>query len=44
VISILGIVAMIATAALVTWYKDLEGRSPGPRPKPPDADFAGGEA
>jgi hypothetical protein len=43
-ISVLGIVAMIATAALITWYKDLEGRSPGPRPKPPDADFAGGEA
>jgi hypothetical protein len=44
VISLLGIVAMIATAALVTWYKDLEGRSPGPRSKPPDADLAGGEA
>jgi hypothetical protein len=44
VISLLGIVAMIATAALVTWYKDLEGRSPGSRTKPPDADLAGGEA
>jgi hypothetical protein len=44
VISLLGIVAMIATAALVTWYKDLEGRSPGSRNKPPDADLAGGEA
>jgi hypothetical protein len=45
VISLLGIVAMIATAALITWYKDLEGRSPGPpRSKPPDADLAGGEA
>jgi hypothetical protein len=44
VISLLGIVIMIAAAALVTWYKDLEGRSPGPRPKSPDADLAGGEA
>jgi hypothetical protein len=44
VISVLGIVAMIATAALITWYKNLEGRSPGPRPKSPDADLAGGEA
>jgi hypothetical protein len=42
-ISLLGVAAMIATAALITWYKNLEGRSPGPR-KPPDADLAGGEA
>ena len=44
VISLLGIAIMIATAALITWYKDLEGRSPGSRPKAPDADLAGGEA
>lgn len=44
VISLLGIVAMIATAALVTWYKGLEGRGPGSRKKPPDADVAGAEA
>ena len=44
VISLTGIVAMIATAVLITWYKDLEGRSPGTRSKPPDADLAGGEA
>jgi hypothetical protein len=44
VISLLGVVAMIATAALISWYKGLEGRSPGPRIKPPDADLAGGEA
>ena len=43
-ISALGIVAMVATAALITWYKTLEGRSPGPRGKLPDADLAGGEA
>jgi hypothetical protein len=46
VISLLGIVAMITTAAIITWYKNVEGRSPGPgpRPKSPDADLAGGEA
>jgi hypothetical protein len=44
VISLLGIAVMIATAALITWYKDLEGRSPGRRPKSPDADLAGGGA
>jgi hypothetical protein len=46
VISLLGIVAMITTAAMITWYKNVEGRSPGPgpRPKSPDADLAGGEA
>jgi hypothetical protein len=44
VISLFGIIAMIATAALITWYKDLEGRSPGQRLKSPDADLAGGGA
>ena len=45
VISLFGIVADVGTAALITWYKDLEGRSPGQRPKsPPDADLAGGGA
>jgi hypothetical protein len=44
VISVFGIAAMIATAALITWYKDLEGRSPGSRAKSPNADLAGGEA
>ncbi len=43
-ISALGILVMIATAALIKWYKELEGRSPGSRRKPPDADLAGGEA
>jgi hypothetical protein len=43
-ISLSGIAAMIATAALLTWYKNVEGRSPGQRSKSPDADLAGGEA
>lgn len=43
-ISALGILIMIAAAALIGWYKRLEGRSPGSRSKPPNADLAGGEA
>jgi hypothetical protein len=43
VLSIVGILIMIATAALISWYKDIETR--GGRPKrSPDADLAGGEA
>ena len=43
-ISLLGILIMIAAAAMITWYKKIEGRSPSMRPKQPDADLAGGEA
>ncbi len=42
--SIIGIVVMVITAATISWYKDVEGRTPGARPKTPDADLAGGEA
>jgi hypothetical protein len=43
-ISVLGILIMIAVAVLLTWYKRAESRS-GSRPKKtPDADLAGGEA
>jgi hypothetical protein len=43
--SVVGIIIMVGTAGLITWYKRLEGRSPGSRPrKMPDADLAGGEA
>src|SRR5438093_593559 len=43
-LSVLGILAMIAVAGLLTWYKRAEGRT-GSRPKKtPDADLAGGEA
>jgi hypothetical protein len=41
-VSVLGIVTMIGAAALISWYKRVEGRNPGSRP--PDADLAGGEA
>jgi hypothetical protein len=43
-VSVLGIIIMIATAALIMWYKDLEGRGPTKRPKSANADLAGGEA
>jgi hypothetical protein len=33
-VSVLGIVVMVATAALISWYKRVEGRSPGSRPGP----------
>ncbi len=42
-VSALGIIAMVATAALISWYKVVEGRSPGSRSKPPGASLAGGE-
>jgi hypothetical protein len=42
VVSAFGIAAMIATAALISWYKKIEGRGSGPRS--PNADLAGGEA
>jgi hypothetical protein len=43
-VSALGIAAMIATAWLLSWYKNAEGRSSGSGPKQPDADLAGGAA
>jgi hypothetical protein len=43
-VSIAGVVLMVATAALLSWYKAAEGRGPGGRPKTQDADLAGGEA
>jgi hypothetical protein len=43
-VSALGILAMIATAGLISWYKGAEGRASGSGPKQPDADLAGGTA
>ena len=43
-ISLVGILIMVATASLLSWYKQVEGRHPSSRTKPPDADLAGGEA
>jgi hypothetical protein len=43
-ISVAGILTMIAAAALIAWYKRADERRPGARPKPANADLAGGEA
>jgi hypothetical protein len=43
-VSLLGILLMVATASLLSWYKGIEGRSPTARVKARDADLAGGEA
>jgi hypothetical protein len=43
-ISLIGVLIMIAVASLISWYKEIEGRNPSGRSKPPDADLAGGEA
>jgi hypothetical protein len=44
VISIVGVVTMVAAAALIAWYKRADERRPEARQKPANADFAGGEA
>ena len=44
VISMAGILIMIATAWVISWYKRMEGRGSGTPKRPPDADLAGGEA
>ena len=41
--SLAGILVMVATAELISWYKQIEGRGSTPK-RPPDADLAGGEA
>jgi len=43
-ISVVGILTMIAAAALIAWYKEADERRPGARPKNANADLAGGEA
>jgi hypothetical protein len=43
-ISLFGIILMVATAYLVSWYKSIEARSSPSRVKSRDADLAGGEA
>ncbi len=42
VISIVGIVMMVATAVLIDWYKRIEGRTRAPRPAAAPADLAKG--
>jgi len=42
-LSTAGILIMIAAAGLISWYKGVEGRRPGPPSRPPGATLAGGE-
>jgi hypothetical protein len=44
VMSVVGILVMVGTAALISWYKRTEGRAAGSPKRPSDADLAGGEA
>jgi len=43
-VSMAGVLIMIATAALISWYKRLEGRGAGTPQRPASADVAGGDA
>jgi hypothetical protein len=44
IVSLAGVLIMVATANLISWYKHMEGRGATTRVKPPDADLAGGDA
>jgi hypothetical protein len=41
-VSVAGIAIMVAAAALVSWYKGVERRGPGPRPPAATPSYAGG--
>jgi hypothetical protein len=41
-VSVLGIVLMVAAAALVSWYRVIERQGPGPRPPSTKPGYAGG--
>jgi hypothetical protein len=43
-ISVMGVLIMVGTSSLISWYKQMEGRNPAGRVKTPNADLAGGEA
>jgi hypothetical protein len=43
-VSAVEIVAMVATAALMTWYKDVEETEYGPHQTTRNADLSGGDA
>jgi hypothetical protein len=42
VVSVAGIVIMVGAAALVSWYKSIEKKGPGPRPPAAKPGYAGG--
>jgi len=43
IMSMAGILIMVGTAMVISWYKRVESRGSAPK-RPPDADLAGGEA
>jgi hypothetical protein len=44
IVSMAGITIMVGFATLISWYRDVERRGPGPRPPATKAGFAGGNA
>ncbi len=44
VLSVVGVAIMVATAALISWYKKIEGRGGGRPKRSAESDLAGGEA
>ena len=44
IVSLAGIVIMVGFAALISWYRGVERRRPGPRPPAPRPGLAGGNA
>ncbi len=44
IVSVSGIVIMVAVAALVSWYRRVERQGPGPRPPSVKPGYAGGDA
>ena len=44
IVSVTGIVIMVAAAAMVSWYRRIERQGPGPRPPSIKPGYAGGDA
>ena len=44
IVSLAGIVIMVAVAALISWYRRMERQGPGPRPPAIKPGYAGGDA
>ena len=44
IVSISGIVIMVAAAVLISWYRTIERQGPGPRPPTTKTGYAGGDA
>jgi hypothetical protein len=44
IVSLSGIVIMVSVAALISWYRRIERKGPGPRPPSIEPGYAGGDA